>query len=420
MKTVRYLRVEPVSERQVQAVWYDGRLRPGVMYAADGRRVKVIDPGVWNLEAGPDFLDAVLEIGNSGHRMKGDVEIHLNPSDWAAHHHSSDVRYRNVIAHVTWRSGGFDSAGTDALPAGCVSICIGKYLRGRPDFSPDDIDVAAYPYANIPKTLRPCEVLLKNNYDLCFNVLHGAGLRRLEMKSRRIKMRLVRAGDRAQVFYEEVMGALGFKYNQISFRTLAESVPWRELPCDKESVLEILKCAAGMQVEHIAPWKRANVRPNNTPEKRFAAAAEIFSEPDEISGMPKLLRISESNDLTVREGQKAVMDVLCANGMLGSKRAAAVMANVIIPFAFAENKIPCLPDWIFPEDICSPARLTAYRLFGRDHNPALYSNNGLLIQGLLQIHRDFCLSSHADCNECPLVNHLRVLNIGSGLDIESP
>ena len=49
-------------------------------------------------------------------------------------------------------------------------------------------------------------------------------------------------------------------------------------------------------------------------------------------------------------------------------------------------------------------RLTAFRLFGRDHNPAaFYSTNGLLIQGLLQIHRDYCLQMHPDCGECELM-----------------
>ena len=61
------------------------------------------------------------------------------------------------------------------------------------------------------------------------------------------------------------------------------------------------------------------------------------------------------------------------------------------------------PAWLPPEDISQPVRLTAFRLFGRDHNPAaVYATNGLLIQGLLQIHRDLCLRLHPDCDDCAL------------------
>ncbi len=403
MKRYFYNKVNPISERHVQAIWYDAKLRPSVLHTVDGEVVKVLDPGVWNLEAGPDFHNAVLEIGDAHRRVCGDVEIHIRPSDWIAHNHSSDPRYGNVVAHVTWQSGTVSPALNEALPDGCVSICIGKYLRTRLDFSPDDIDLTAYPYANIPLTVRPCEQILKNNYDLSMDVLFEAGIRRLQMKARRIKTRLVRMGDRVQVFYEEVMGSLGFKYNQLSFRVIAEMMPWRELPHDKDAILECLKCVAGMQVENEMPWRRANVRPNNTPEKRLSAAATIFSGVDERFGIPKLLRASEVQDLTTRVGQKEIMNLLCVPDALGCKRAAAVMANVIIPFALAENRISTLPNWIFPEDLCAPARLTAYRLFGRDHNTALYANNGLLIQGLIQIHRDYCLNNHADCDKCGLV-----------------
>ena len=48
----------------------------------------------------------------------------------------------------------------------------------------------------------------------------------------------------------------------------------------------------------------------------------------------------------------------------------------------------------------------AFRLFGRDHNPALYSGNGVLLQGLIQIHRDYCLAAHPGCDSCRLVKAL--------------
>ena len=45
----------PISERLVQCIWYDQRLKLDSLHTTDGRRVRVVFPGWWNLEAGPDF-----------------------------------------------------------------------------------------------------------------------------------------------------------------------------------------------------------------------------------------------------------------------------------------------------------------------------------------------------------------------------
>ena len=123
---------EIVSERHVQAIWYDGTLRPGELRTAGGTPVRVVDPGRWNLEAGPDFLDAVLEIGDDLRRVRGDVEIHVRATDWAAHGHGRDPAYAGVVAHVTWHPGPPPVADDGALPPHCVRICLGDVLRTRP------------------------------------------------------------------------------------------------------------------------------------------------------------------------------------------------------------------------------------------------------------------------------------------------
>jgi hypothetical protein len=44
----------------------------------------------------------------------------------------------------------------------------------------------------------------------------------------------------------------------------------------------------------------------------------------------------------------------------------------------------------------------AFRLLGRDHNPAaFYSGNGLHIQGLIEIYRRWCSPIHPYCETCP-------------------
>ena len=391
---------EIVSERHVQAIWYDGALRPGNLRTAGGAPVRVVDPGRWNLEAGPDFRDAVLEIGDDRRRVRGDVEVHVRAADWAAHGHGHDPAYAGVVAHVTWHPGPPPVADDGSLPPHCMRICIGDSLRTRPDFSPDEIDLAAYPYAHLPDTPRPCETTFAHAPDAALALLRAAGERRLEGKARRLAALFVRNGDRAQTFYEEMMAAFGYKHNAGPFRALAQTLPWRELPPSPHAAATALTCAADLGVAPRVPWRTANVRPSNSPVRRIDEAALLFA-----GALPGLLRRLDACDLAVRKGQQDALDILRSARPLGTRRAAAMLANVIIPFARAEERLARVPEWIFPEDLNSTVRLMAFRLFGRDHNPALYAGNGLLVQGLIQVHREYCLAAHPDCSSCPL-NHV--------------
>lgn len=396
-------RLPPVTERHVQAIWYDAGLRPDVLRATGGAEVRVTEPGTWNLEAGPDFRDAVLEVGRT--RLRGDVEIHLHPGDWTAHGHASDGAYARVIAHVTWYPG----PPPEDLPSRCVSLCLGDFLRTRSDFSPDEIDLSAYPYARLPATARPCEDVFGRDPDLLVTVLRAAGMRRLEGKARRLKALFVRNGDRAQTFYEEMMAAFGYKHNVAPFRALAARIPWRDLPQGVSAAETVLRCAAEMDAAVRTRWHAANVRPSNAPARRMSAAAALFA-----GALPELLLRLGDCDLATRRGQRAACDLLRSSGRMGAGRAAAMLANVVTPFALAESRLAAVPDWLCPEDLAVPMRLTAFRLLGRDHNPALYTGNGLLLQGLLQIHREFCLAAHPDCGACALADAGRAASADCG------
>ena len=393
---------EIVSERHVQAIWYDGALRPVELRTSGGAPVRVVDPGRWNLEAGPDFRDAVLEIGVDRRRVRGDVEVHVRATDWTAHGHARDPAYAGVVAHVTWHPGPPPVTDECPLPPHCVRICLGDALRTRPDFSPDEIGLASYPYARLPATPRPCERAFARAPDAALALLRAAGERRLEGKARRLCARFVRSGDRAQAFYEEMMAAFGYKHNAAPFRALAQTLPWRELPSSPHAAATALACAADLGVAPRVPWRAANVRPSNAPARRIDEAARLFA-----GALPGLLRRLDACDLATRPGQRAALDILRTARPLGARRAAAMLANVLIPFARAEERLARVPDWIFPEDLNATVRLMAFRLFGRDHNPALYAGNGLLVQGLIQVYRECCLAAHPDCSSCPLANQAR-------------
>lgn len=70
------------------------------LFTTDGQHVVVCCAGEHNRDAGPDFLDARVEI--DGLLWAGQVEIHVKASDWNLHRHCTDEAYNNVILHVVY------------------------------------------------------------------------------------------------------------------------------------------------------------------------------------------------------------------------------------------------------------------------------------------------------------------------------
>ena len=66
----------------------------------DGQSLEIFHNGMYLKESGPDFFNAKIQIGNEV--WAGNVEIHVNASDWYIHKHETDMAYQNVILHVVW------------------------------------------------------------------------------------------------------------------------------------------------------------------------------------------------------------------------------------------------------------------------------------------------------------------------------
>lgn len=70
------------------------------LYSTTNELIQIIHTGNHNFNAGPDFFNAQLKINQQ--LWAGNVEIHVNSSDWYAHHHEKDEAYDSVILHVVW------------------------------------------------------------------------------------------------------------------------------------------------------------------------------------------------------------------------------------------------------------------------------------------------------------------------------
>jgi hypothetical protein len=445
------------SERHLQCVWYDDSLRPRLLFTAAGEEAIVENPGHWNLEAGPDFLDAVLIIGAGNRRITGDVEIHVRAADWQSHKHNDDPAYARVVAHVSYFP---DTLPDKALPPGTVQISLRDALKSNPMFSFDDVDVTAYPYAALPVKATPCaEILSGWTPESRIAFLESAGEERLRVKACRIAD-AIRDHGREQVFYEEIMCALGYKHNRQPFRQLAVRLPVRALneECGKDAgkAYSLLLGMSGLlpaqtsirwddetkvfirklwdnwwklqskwsaQSLQREDWHLIGLRPQNHPARRLAAAASLFTaEPGILESVEKLSRTDAEKWFSIADElfrRSSRMDYwaqrLSFSGkpqgkgieIIGEGRVAAMLSNVVIPFLAASGcdvaaLLPNLP----PEENNSLIRRMAYALFGRDHNPSLY-NTGLRQQGLLQVFHDFCLSDKTACRNCRLAESLR-------------
>ena len=85
-------------EQLLHYVWKHKMYPLGELTTTDGRTVEVIDPGLHNHNAGPDFFNAKVKI--NGTLWVGNVEIHDKSSDWHKHGHDHDSAYDNVVLHV--------------------------------------------------------------------------------------------------------------------------------------------------------------------------------------------------------------------------------------------------------------------------------------------------------------------------------
>lgn len=71
------------------------------IYTTSGEKVIISKPGIHNHDAGPDFFDARISL--DGVQWAGNVEIHINSSDWRKHNHHLDETYNSVVLHVVYQ-----------------------------------------------------------------------------------------------------------------------------------------------------------------------------------------------------------------------------------------------------------------------------------------------------------------------------
>lgn len=400
----------PYSERHIQCLWADARLRPQSLRTSTGEPVHIEHPGHWNLEAGPDFLHAVLRIGTEQRRVSGDLEIHIHPAAWKQHGHHTDPRYARVRFHVVHFCG-------IEIP-GLIQIPLQELLSANPHFSYETIDTTAYPYS-MPTGYFPFKAL---PFEQKIERLEQAGEERLRLKVERFSCAMQKK-EPNQLLWEELMAALGYKNNKVPFRKIASILPLEHIlalagtPYQAYALLLGLsgllpaqpnptwdgetrkfirslwdfwwKQRADLTEQALQPqdWNLAGIRPANHPVRRLMAAAYYsFQLPE-----PQLTRTAP-NFWTTHISWKTPCS---PTALVGQPRANAMITNIMVPWKIAtERAVPPL-EKLPVEPINSIIRQTAYTLFGPDHSPNIY-RSALARQGLIQIFHDTLITHKMD------------------------
>jgi hypothetical protein len=278
-------------EKLMQYVWQHRLWKNEDMLTNDGMKVRVIDTGLLNTDAGPDFFNAKVEI--DGRMWAGNVEIHERASDWKRHGHDKDKAYDNVILHVVEK----DDAPVYRTNGERIPQMV---LEVSPRFNE-----CYFSLVNATTTL-PCAARISQVPHITITEwIEALAFERLHNKVERLRgLYDMYNGSWEDVCYVTLSRNLGFGINGETFERLARRTPLRLLQKHSDSLLQIealLYGQAGMldaakgtvdgYYSHLCSeyaflankfelkpmegeaWKLFRIRPQNFPYRRIAMLA---------------------------------------------------------------------------------------------------------------------------------------------------
>ena len=91
-----------MNERLLQFIWQFQYFNHASLATDDEKPLQIIHAGTLNSNQGPDFHEGRIRLDDK--LWVGNIELHVNASEWHQHHHSSDKNYDNIILHVVWHN----------------------------------------------------------------------------------------------------------------------------------------------------------------------------------------------------------------------------------------------------------------------------------------------------------------------------
>jgi hypothetical protein len=271
------------------------------LQTTDGEAVEILSPGLHNFNAGPDFQNVRIRIGDTV--WAGNAEIHITSADWHKHAHTHDHAYNNVVLHVVYRYNE-----PVLLPDGRTLPTIELQHR-----IPAELYTRYHQFTYGNQRFIPCEgtISVVNKLTL-HNWLTRVVVERLQLKSDGVINALqANRGDWEETFYQFLAANFGFKINALPFELLAKSLTQSILAKHRNNPLQIealifgqagflqdeftdaypLKLKAEYQFlqrkyslrpieKHL--WKFMRLRPSNFPTIRLAQFAALITQSNHL------------------------------------------------------------------------------------------------------------------------------------------
>jgi Protein of unknown function (DUF2851) len=432
-----------ISEKQVTAAW-QGLLDRGCrMKTESGEALRVIYPGKSSDAPGSDFQDAVIHV--SRRTLKGNIELHVNASDWHKHEHDRNPAYNGVVLHVVWRR---DCPEAIVLQNGTIipSISLCGYL----------------PENTKPLIAKvPCAGMAVNSPEKLIQFIDDAGTARFQEKTQQFR-NASSSRETGQSLYYGIMTAMGYAHNQTPFQELARKLPLAMLESEfagenSQVYLEaLLTGTAGLlpsqrpeceyspfedyayvnELESLwekmqrtgvmdyRAWQSFRVRPANSPLRRIVGMTGLLQRyrgNGLLHGLISLVRETpaENGIRRLEEGLMAADEGYWAGRfdfgkgypglskwLIGQTRAAEIAINILLPFVCGlgeENGDTELREKALVMFNSYPAAET--NTVGR-HMMAQLGLRGSQVnsarrqQGLLHLYKKWCTQGR--CRECGL------------------
>lgn len=393
--------------------------------STSGETIQILHSGQHNSDSGPDFLNAKIKIGKTV--WAGNVEIHVNASEWDQHKHHLDKAYSNVILHIVFNA-------DKEVKTTSGEIVATMELNGK-------IPLKIYQrYTSMieNKSWIPCDKLIHDVDEFIVKQwMNRMMIERLESKVEVIYQSLKQNKNNwEETFYQILARYFGFKVNAMAFEMLAKSLPLHILAKHKSNLpqLEALLFGQAGLLEkefsdqqpqklkkeydflrkkyRIKPietklWKYLRLHPQNFPEVRISQLADLIHQSSHL--FSKIIEAKKIFDL-----QKMFLCKTSAywdnhfrfdkestnrTKQLGSQGVNILLINVVIPFLFAFGK--------YTDDKTSKDKaLTFLEKLPAEKNSVTknWEKSGIKIhnafdsQALLQLKNEHC--DHKTCLNC--------------------
>jgi hypothetical protein len=416
-----------MQESFLHFVWQFQYFNKKDLFTCDGENLNIIHPGILNPDAGPDFLNTKILIGDV--QWFGQAEVHIFSSDWNKHEHGDDAAYDNVILHIVWE---------DDKPVIRVD---GSYiptlsLKGRIS------EELILKWQNLIKSEGhiPCSGQIMEVKEIIrLSMMDKSLFERLQMKATRILNILQENGnDWETTTYQLLASNFGFKINSNAFLELSSSLPYKFLLKHQDNIFQmeaLLFGQAGLLEENIEDeyfysmkkefaflkhkynllpanipiyeWKFLRLRPANFPTIRIAQFAmllhklhNLFAYIKEVESPKELYKsfgIKQSS-----YWQKHYHFGKISQGKvsgLGKLSIENIIINTLAPLLAAygiskqdqfyiDNSVELLQS-VAPED---------NKILRFWNDIGIYANSGFDSQSLIQLYNEYC--SKRKCLSC--------------------